>query len=271
MSFAGRLIEEITEYDVERFRALRRSTPVKNGQPRSAATCNRELACLKGMLNKAVAWGFLEKNPAANVKLLPEPRGRTRYLSVEGAGKLLNVCPSHLRPIVLCALETGMRRGEILNLRWEDVDLKNGPMYIGETKTGASRHVPMSERLRRTLQKLPRRLGTDYVFVGRKGLGEDGAPFRDVNSSFERACSKAVIEHFRFHDLRHTAASHMVMAGVPLRTVGEILGHKTSSMTERYAHLSPEHKRKAVESLPDWGGAAADGTREALSTSRDGK
>jgi len=113
----------------------------------------------------------------------------------------------------------------------------------------------MSNRLRATLAALLRRLGTDYVFTGSKKwqtIGKDGQPFHDVRTAFENACAKGGITGFRFHDLRHTAASHMVMAGVPFRTVGEILGHKTVTMTERYSHLTPEHKRMAVESLPDW-------------------
>ena len=85
-------------------------------------------------------------------------------------------------------------------------------------------------------------------------IGKTGKPFQDVDTSFENACAKAGIRDFRFRDLRHTASSYMVMAGVPMKSVGEILGHKTATMTERYSHLTPEHKRKAVEMLPDWGG-----------------
>lgn len=128
----------------------------------------------------------------------------------------------------------------------------------------ATIHVPMSNRLRATLAALPRRLWTDYVFTGSirntpaKGkrrrplnqpIGKLGQPFQDVRTSFENACMKAGITNFRFHDLRHTAASHMLMGGVPFRTVGEILGHKTTTMTERYSRLTPEHKRNAVEIL----------------------
>jgi integrase len=148
-----------------------------------------------------------------------------------------------------------MRRGEILGLKWTDIDMKNEVIYLSDTKNGESRHVPISNRLRSTLATLTRRIGSDYVFTGRSGwraIGKDAKPFHDVRTAFEGACRKAGIEGFRFHDLRHTAASHMVMAGVPMKTIGEILGHKTASMTERYSHLTPEHKRKAVEALPDW-------------------
>lgn len=263
--FKGRLLSEITEYDVETFRSVRKDTSTWFGTPRSASTCNQELAMVKALFNKATAWGLAEKNPAARVKPLPKPMGRTRFLTVEEAGRLLEAASRHLRPILVCALETGMRRGEIMNLKWSDVDMKNGMLFIGETKNGESRHVPMSNRLRSTLAALPRRIGSDHVFTGEakigkgKQIGVPGKPFHDVRTAFENACTKAGITGFRFHDLRHTAASHLIMAGVPFKTVGEILGHKTEAMIERYSHLTPEHKRKAVEMLPDWEKGAAIG------------
>lgn len=250
--FSGKLLSEITEYDVEAFRAERMDTPTRFGGRRSAATCNHELGTLKQVFNKGVAWGLNEKNPAAKVKPLRRNNGRVRFLTVEEAGRLLQAASRHLRPIIICALETGMRRGEILNLQWADVDMQNGMLYVRDTKNGEPRHVPTSARLRTTLAVLPRRLGCDYVFSGEQRIGRIGKPFHDVRTAFENACRKADIQDFRFHDLRHTAASYMVMANVPLRTVAEILGHKTVSMSERYSHLTPEHKRKAVDLLPNW-------------------
>ena len=263
--FAGRFASDIDRREVESFQSLRREVLLKNGSPRSNATVNREVAALRRLLNKGVEWGMLARNPAARIRLLPEPRGRTRFLSLDEAKRLLEVSSRHLRPILVCALETGMRRGEIMNLRWSDVDMKNRVIHIGQTKNGVTRYVPLSNRLHSVLSTLPRRLGTDNVFTGElkvgKGqqIGIPGKPFHDVRTSFENACSKAGIENFRFHDLRHTAASYMVMAGVPLRTVGEILGHLTAAMTERYSHLTPGHKRNAIETLPDWEAGDGDG------------
>jgi len=266
--FKGRMAHTITEHDVENFRAIRKDTPIFKGtngeRPRSNSTVNHELASLKHIFNKGVAWGLLGKNPAAKVQKLPETKGRTRFLTSEEAEKLINAAPAHLQPIIIMALETGCRRGEILGLKWADVDMKNSMIYVGETKTNTPRHVPMSGRLRATLKALPRRLGTDYVFTGairhtpasgklrrplNQPIGKVGVPFRDVDTAFRNACTAAGIVDFHFHDLRHTAASHMVMAGVPMRTVGEILGHTTAAMTERYSHLTPEHKRTAIEKL----------------------
>jgi integrase len=251
-SFGGKFVSDIDRREVESFQAVRRATLRKDGLPRANSTCNREVEALRRLLNKAIEWGMLERNPASRLKSLPEPQGRTRFLSLDEAKRLLEASSRHLRPIIVCALETGMRRGEILNLRWSDVDMKTHTIYLGKTKNGESRHIPISNRLISVLSGLPRRLGSDHVFAGEPKIGKTGNPFHDVRTSFENACRRAGIEGFRFHDLRHTAASHLAMAGVPLRTVGEILGHKTAAMTERYAHLTPEHTRKAVESLPDW-------------------
>lgn len=250
--FAGKIVSEIDRREVESFQASRRAVLRKDGRPRANSTINREVEALRRLLNKAIKWGMLAKNPASQIKLLPEPRGRTRFLTLDEAKRLLEASSRHLRPIVLCALETGMRRSEILSLRWSDVDMKTRTIYLGDTKNGESRHVPISNRLCTLLSGLPRRLGSDHVFTGEPRIGKTGKPFHDVRTSFENACRQAGVEGFRFHDLRHTAASHMAMAGVPLRTIGEILGHKTAAMTERYAHLTPEHKKMAVESLPDW-------------------
>ncbi len=250
--FAGKFVGEITTFDVDRFLKVRRETPTKKKTPRTPATCNRELGVLKRLLNKAVAWGMAPSNLARGVKPLPEPKGRTRFLSVEKARKLMECSAAHLRPIIMTALETGMRRGELIRLRWEDIDPKNRTIFIPHSKNGRSRYVPMSERLRAVLGRMPRRLSTIYVFTGKPKIGRPGQPFFDVRTSFESACTRAGIENFHFHDLRHTAASHMVMKGVDLKTVGDILGHKTAAITERYAHLSPEHKLKAIIMLPDW-------------------
>jgi integrase len=267
--FKGRLISTITTPEVESFRKQRMDTPTTFKAIRKNSTLNRELSTLSRMFSLAMKWELTDRNPAVDVNLLPEPKGRTRFLLVEEAGKMLELAPRHLRPILICALETGMRRGEIMNLKWSNVDMKNNMIYVVETKNGEPRHVPMSNRLRSTLAALPRRIGSDYVFTGEtkvgkgKQIGIPGKPFNDVRTSFESVCTKAGITSFRFHDLRHTAASHMVMAGVPLKTVGEILGHKTSTMTERYSHLTPEHKRKAVEMLPDWESAETGDTKVA--------
>jgi len=252
--FVGKLVSQITVYDVETFLAHRRGVPTIKGTPRSAATCNRELGALKRLINKAIAWGMAVSNPVLSVKPLREEMGRMRFLSLEEAGRLMECASHHLRPIIATALCTGMRRGEIMGMRWQDIDLRNRTIFVPHTKNGHSRYVPISDSLFNVLSNLPGHKGIDYLFAGEPKIGKKGKHFNDVRTSFENACTLAGIENFRFHDLRHTAASHMAMVGIPLKIIGEVLGHRSIEMTERYAHLSPGVLRNAVNTLPDWTG-----------------
>jgi integrase len=212
------------------------------------ATANRLLATLKHMFTKAVEWDMVEEEilkRIRKVKFLEENNKRLRYLSKEECQDLINACDKHLRPIVVCALNTGMRKSEILNLKWDNVDLKHGFILLDRTKNGERREIPINDTLRMTLDGLVRRLDTPYVFYD----PFTGKPYQDVKRSFGTALRKAKIRDFHFHDLRHCFASHLVMAGVDLTTVKELLGHKTLTMTLRYAHLAPSHKVKAVDIL----------------------
>jgi integrase len=219
-------------------------------EDKAPATANRHLATLKHMFTKAVEWEMVEEEAlkkVRRVKLLPENNRRLRYLSKEESKALVEACKPHLRPIVVTALNTGMRKEEILSLEWEKhVDLKHGFILLDTTKNGERREVPINQTLRKTLQSLLRHINSPYVFTDKRGRR-----FDNVVRSFKSACKKAGIKDFRFHDLRHTFASHLVMAGVDLTTVRELLGHKTLTMTLRYAHLAPSHKVKAVEMLEE--------------------
>lgn len=140
-----------------------------------------------------------------------------------------------------------MRKEEILSLEWDKhVDLRHGFILLDVTKNGDRREIPINQTLRETLQGIVRRIDSPYVFID-----GDGKRFKDVKRSFPSACKKAGIKDFRFHDLRHTFASHLIMAGIDITTVKELLGHKTLTMTLRYAHLAPAHKVKAVEVLQE--------------------
>jgi len=209
------------------------------------ATINRYVATLSHMFTKAVEWDMVEEETLKRIrkaKLLPENNRRLRYLSKDESQKLVKACEIHLKPIVTTALNTGMRRGEILSLKWDQVDLKNGFILLDVTKNGERREVPINATVKDALHGLIRRLDIPYVFYDPRS----GKPFLDVKRSFHSACKKAKINNFHFHDLRHTFASHLVMAGVDLTTVKELLGHKTLTMTLRYAHLAPSHKVNAV-------------------------
>jgi integrase len=137
-----------------------------------------------------------------------------------------------------------MRISEILNLRWDEVDFDRAQILVRTSKNGESRHVEMNGLLVETLRQLERRPQNPYVFGSR-----EGNPYNDIRKSFKSALAAAGITDFRFHDLRHTFASHLVMNGVDVMTVKELLGHKTIQMTLRYSHLSQGHKKKAVETL----------------------
>jgi len=209
---------------------------------------NKVLSVLKAMFTKAVDWEMVEAETLKRVrkaKLLPDNSKRLRYLSKQECQELINSCDPHLRPIVITALNTGMRKGEILNLKWDNVDLRHGFILLDKTKNNERREIPINDTLRSTLTNIPRRLDVPYVFYDPL----TGKPYQDVKRSFATALRKAKILDFHFHDLRHTFASHLVMAGVDITTVKELLGHKTLTMTLRYSHLAPSHKVKAVDIL----------------------
>ncbi len=227
----------IEQYQTERLQ--------KGNKP---ATVNRILATLKHAFSKAVEWNMVEEEVLKRIrraKLLEENNRRLRYLSKEECQELINNCDQHLKPIVITALNTGMRKGEILSLRWDNVDLKHGFILLDKTKNGERREIPINNTLRRTLLSITRRLDVPYVFYDTV----TGNPYQDVKRSFNSACRKAKIKDFRFHDLRHCFASHLVMSGIDLTTVKELLGHKTLTMTLRYSHLAPSHKVNAVKVL----------------------
>jgi integrase len=149
--------------------------------------------------------------------------------------ELLKNCSEKLRPMVICAMNTGMRLGEILNLKWRDVDFENAIITVEHSKSGLSRRIPVNQQLWNTLRNLEKFSGCPYVF------NHDGKRYTYVRKAFGNAVKKAGIETFRFHDLRHHFASNLAMAGVNLKAIQVLLGHKSFDMTLRYAHLSEEN------------------------------
>jgi integrase len=213
------------------------------------ASNNKVVNVLKHMFNKAVEWDMTTEDVLKRirkVKPLRDDGKRLRYLSIEEAQALVNSCDMHLKPIVITALNTGMRRGEILSLQWEkNIDLKHGYILLDKTKNGERREIPINETLRGVLQNITRRLDVPYVFFDYS----TGNAYQDVKRSFKTALERVGIHDFHFHDLRHTFASHLVMAGVDLTTVSKLLGHKSLAMTLRYSHLSEGHLNNAVNIL----------------------
>ena len=251
--FKGETLQSFGPEKIERFKAKRKAEV-------SSATVNRELACLKTMFSKAVEWGRTEKNPAAKVKKFRENPGRERILSPEEARSLIECAGPGIRPVLIVALNTGMRRGEILSLKWADVDFGKSFILISDSKSGRSRKVPMNAFVYETLQKLPR-TSAEHVFFN----PETKSHIKGIRTAFKAACRRAEIKGVRLHDLRHTAASKMIEAGADLVTVSKILGHASIQMTMRYAHPTPENMRLAVNKL----GEILGSTRQKVDTPSD--
>lgn len=243
-AFSGKLLSEITPWLIEKYKVTRKQEITCRHEEVKPRTVNIEVKCLKRMFNMAIQWGLAETNPVNKVRMLKEAPGRLRYLSAEEIQKLLEVSAPHLKAIVLTALESGMRKGELLDLMWDNIDLEHGLILLKQTKTGERREIPMTDTLKELFIGLRKQTDGKFVF-----LSSRGKPLGNIRQAFETACRKVDIEDFRFHDLRHTFASHLVMSGADIRTVQEVLGHKTLQMTERYSHLSPAHKRDALNKL----------------------
>ena len=241
--FKGKCLYEITPKDIENFKMERINERI-NDKPLSPATVNRQLDLLSGMFNKAIAWGKLRDNPMKSVSSFRVSPGRLRFLEKEEVIKLISNCSDFLRPVVIVAVFTGMRKSEILGLKWHDIDIKRSIITLLDTKNGEKREVPMSEIVKNALIKVRKHPESPYIF-----WEDNGKCVHDVRKSFSTALRKSGINNFRFHDLRHTFASQLVMSGVDLNTVRELLGHKDMTMTLRYSHLAQSHKQWAVDTL----------------------
>ena len=233
---------EITADDIEEYKLWRKDEGVAD------ATVNREIACLKRMFNLAIKWGQANVNPVNDVDFFREPPGRTRFLSIEEINRLLECANENIRPVIFAALNTGMRLGEILTLKWSQVRLEGTiePYVKVEGKTAKNnkdRWIPLNDAMCELLSNLQDN-GSDFVFLNRFGR-----PYSSVRTACGTACRRAGIEDFHFHDLRHTFASHFIMSGGDLLTLKEILGHSSMDMVQRYAHLAAAHKRKQLNGL----------------------
>jgi len=238
--FGNVTLNMITPSGIEKYIAWRKDSIDGKGKHPAPATINRELACLKTAFNRAIRDGKAVENPVQKVKFLPENNVRDRVLNEEEFEKLLQVSPEHLKPILICAYETGMRLGEILPLRWEQVNLGNRIITLrsGETKTGEGRKVPISPRLYEVLSSLGR--AGEYVFT------YQGERVKSIRRSFKRARQRAGIRDFRFHDFRHTFVTRMRRKGVPDRVIMNITGHKTLVMLNRYDRIDEQDLLQAV-------------------------
>lgn len=273
--FGKTRLDAITAWNFEKWRAKR----IKDG--RSKTTTNRDLEALKSALNRAVEWKIINHNPLADVKRIrTDASAKIRYLNRAEETSLrealaaretelrearargnewretrgyelrpaLPAYADHLAPMVLVSLNTGLRQGELFGLKWSNVDLHTRLVTIegGGAKSGQTRHIPLNEEALTVLKqwKAQQQDAQALVFPGK-----DGKPFTNVKRAWHALLDAAKVRHFRWHDLRHTFASKLVMAGADLITVRELLGHSSIAMTLRYSHLAPEHKAAAVALL----------------------
>ena len=212
------------------------------------ATVALELAVLRHMLRLGKRWGYLTVVP--DIEMPEKPEGRQRYLETEEIVRLLEACRSSLNPylatIVTIAINTGMRKGEVMGLEWERIDLATSRITLYRTKSRKPRGVPMNRAVYEAFVALEPDAATR---TGRVFRRTDGGAWGQIRTAFANALERAGIKDFRFHDLRHTAASHLIMRGRSLKEVQEVLGHADIKMTMRYLHLSPSHLRAAVDAL----------------------
>jgi len=236
---------------------LKRDLQKKGLAPGTVKHC---LVLIRQIFNKAGAWGLYDgPNPIKQVKLPSPNNKRTRFLTYEEADELLDKLSRRSRQVhdqALLSLHCGLRFGEIAALRWGDLDFKNGIIHVRDPKGGESRQAFMTQTVSEMLaDRIPDEVNpSDLVFSGRGGVRQ-----KSVSKAFFRAVESLGLnegiedprERIVFHTLRHTFASWLAIQGTPLFTIKELMGHKSLSMTERYAHLIPDHKRAAVKGLED--------------------
>lgn len=274
--FGSMPLDELTPSFIDNWRTQR----LKDGA--STETVNRDIATFKAAISKAVLWGIIDKHPLEKLKLLKSDRSvKVRFLTSAEELSLREAAlkreariqteratanlwrkernydlqpdisqqtfTDHLRPMILLSINTGMRRGELFSLKWENVNFEQAMLTIAGAlaKSGKTRHIPLNTEALNVLKSWRKQTNTiDLVFPNK-----DGNRFDTVKKGWKAIIDAAEIKNFRWHDMRHHFASRLVMAGVDLNTVRELLGHSDMAMTLRYAHLAPEHKANAVEKL----------------------
>jgi integrase len=256
--FCEKTFDQISPLLVEKFKKQRRESITRYDRQRRPASVNRELAALSRIFSLAIDNGIVETNPCKKVRKLREDNERKRYLSTEEEQRLLTALTgkrAHLRPLILLAINTGMRRGELLTLRWSHVDFQRGVIHVTKTKTGKDRDVPINSEVRTILLELQSKAKEEnHVFNNPK----TGLNLTDVKTGFKGACKDAGLGDFRFHDLRHTAGTRLADVGADGFTIAEILGHGSLQMTRRYTHATDARKRRAVEALASFGKLSQD-------------
>lgn len=249
-TFGKRRLDEITPALVEKFKHQRCESQTRRGRKRTPASVNRELEVLSRIFTLAMDHDLVTSNPCRKVKKLLMDNARTRYLSSDEEGKFLSVLTgrlAHLRPIVTIAIDTGLRRRELLSLEREQVDLSLGVIYVKRTKSGKGRTVPMTPRVKEEFRSLLSVGTSPYVFANSK----TGVALIDIKHSFVSATRAAGLEDFTFHDLRHTFGTRLAASGADVVKIKELMGHASITTTMRYMHTSDKGKRDAIARMAE--------------------
>ena len=235
-------ISDVTPAMIEKLKQY-----IVNNMGNTKATFNRYFATLKKAFNLIIINNRLNMlNPCKLVSAYTEDNQIIRYLTEEEEKRLMQELPKYLKPIVICALTTGLRRSNILNLKWESINLDMGFIEITKQENKGKKiiQIPLSNKFRAELEKIGVKK-SGYVFVSHR-LNKQ---YNNISDGFKEACKRAGIENFRFHDLRHTVATRLVANGADLQTVKQYLAHSDLRTTQRYLHATDENMKKAVDIL----------------------
>lgn len=241
--FGGKKLAYVTPWTVDKYKSRRLKETSYRKTPITKATVNREIACLKKMLSYAEGEKWIAANPLRGYKLFRERPNKIRVVSPAEFKSVYDKASEDLKTKLIIGYNTGMRKSEITGLKWTDVDLRARLICISDSKNEEAREVPVNDELYGFLVTLKKKAKDEYVLSRRR------SPIRNFKTAFNNAVQKAGVDPFTFHDLRHTYASNLVMAGVDIVTVQELLGHKSITMTKKYSHPSREHKKRAAEKI----------------------
>jgi len=234
-------VSELTKRDVESYRSARFKEVTCRGTNPTPCTLNHEIRLLRVIINHAVSCGDLEKNPIAGIRLLRENNVRATVINEQQLSALVKEADSDLKPILIVAYDTGMRKSEILKLRWSQVDLHEGVVLVTGTKTDEPRSVYLTQRAKQTLHSLPRSI-SGYVFVNPK----TNKPWVDIKKKWNKAREAAGIKEAWFHDHRRSFVTNARRRGIPESEIMKLTGHRTRSTFDRYNLVSEDELKRTI-------------------------
>lgn len=258
--FKGVHLGEVTKDMLTNYQRKRRDEPMRSGGKRSPARVNREFNTISKIFSLAVEEELINENPCRKVRRLREGKQPIRHLSRDEEARLIEVLALYPRTkaIVIVSLYTGMRKGEVFDLRWRDIDREQNRIYIPNKKTEKERYIPIAQQVNEILDIMGKAREGEFVFPRLKqNLSKTQLPGKNANSlnidrSFKRALKEAGISNFRFHDLRHSAGTRLSEIGIPLTTIATILGHSRIETTRRYAHATDKGVKDAIAKLSQY-------------------